>query len=192
MKIAVFGDSISAEIIMKDKIEACLEKMKLSGDVDLFAIPGEDTAAASKRLGEVVIAQADYYYIFFGANDAADHRQVSPEDFEANLKTFVSALGADFCTIITPSYVNEAAIAKNQIMTGRSNANIAPYVSAAKRVVTQTGANLIDLNRAMTTYPMADDLVIQDGVHFTSEGYDLVTSLIADDVQLRELAKTHD
>ena len=70
MKVAVFGDSISAKIDMKTWTEDFLNRMGFPGEVDLFAVPGEDTSDALKRLEQVVAAHADYNYIFFGANDA--------------------------------------------------------------------------------------------------------------------------
>jgi lysophospholipase L1-like esterase len=165
--------------------------MGFHGEVDLFAVPGEDTSDALKRLEQVVAAHADYNYIFFGANDAAEHHAVSVEDFTTNLTTFVTALGADKTSILTPSYVNEAAIASTHEMPGRSNANVAQYVAAAKAVAAQTGAKIVDLNHAMTVYPGSDEFVVSDGVHFSQDGYELVTSLIAVDLKSRELAKSH-
>ena len=191
MKVAVFGDSISAKIEMKNWTEDFLKRMGFPGEVVLFAVPGEDTHDALKRLDQIVAAQADYNYIFFGANDAADHHEVTPADFAANLTTFVTALGADKTSILTPAYVNEAAIAETHDMPGRSNANVAQYVAAAKAVAEQTGAKIVDLNHAMTVYPGSDEFVGADGVHFSQDGYELVTSLIAVDVKSRELAKTH-
>ena len=191
MKVAVFGDSISAKLDMKNWTEDFLTRMGFPGQVELFAVPGEDTSDALKRLDQVVAAQADYNYIFFGANDAAEHHAVSVEDFTTNLTTFVTALGADKTSILTPSYVNEAAIASTHEMPGRSNANVAQYVAAAKAVAAQTGAKIVDLNHAMTVYPGSDEFVVSDGVHFSQDGYELVTSLIAVDLKSRELAKSH-
>ena len=191
MKVAVFGDSISAKIDMKTWTEDFLNRMGFPGEVDLFAVPGEDTSDALKRLEQVVAAHADYNYIFFGANDAAEHHAVSVEDFTTNRTTFVTALGADKTSILTPSYVNEAAMASTHEMPGRSNANVAQYVAAAKAVVAQTGAKIVDLNHAMTVYPGSDEFVVSDGVHFSQDGYELVTSLIAVDLKSRELAKSH-
>ena len=191
MKVAVFGDSISAKIDMKTWTEDFLNRMGFPGEVDLFAVPGEDTSDALKRLEQVVAAHADYNYIFFGANDAAEHHAVSVEDFTTNLTTFVTALGADKTSILTPSYVNEAAIASTHEMPGRSNANVAQYVAAAKVVAAQTGAKIVDLNHAMTVSPGSDEFVVSDGVHFSQDGYELVTSLIAVDLKSRELAKSH-
>lgn len=191
MKVSVFGDSISAKIDMKTWTEDFLNRMGFPGEVDLFAVPGEDTSDALKRLEQVVAAHADYNYIFFGANDAAEHHAVSVEDFTTNLTTFVTALGADKTSILTPSYVNEAAIASTHEMPGRSNANVAQYVAAAKAVAAQTGAKIVDLNHAMTVYPGSDEFVVSDGVHFSQDGYELVTSLIAVDLKSRELAKSH-
>ena len=125
MKVAVFGDSISAKLDMKNWTEDFLTRMGFPGQVELFAVPGEDTSDALKRLDQVVAAQADYNYIFFGANDAAAHHDVSVADFITNLTTFVTALGADKTSILTPSYVNEVAIAETHEMLGRSNANVA-------------------------------------------------------------------
>ena len=191
MKVAVFGDSISAKIDMKTWTEDFLNRMGFPGEVDLFAVPGEDTSDALKRLEQVVAAHADYNYIFFGANDAAEHHAVSVEDFTTNLTTFVTALGADKTSILIPSYVNEAAIVSTHEMPGRSNANVAQYVAAAKAVAAQTGAKIVDLNHAMTVYPGSDEFVVSDGVHFSQDGYELVTSLIAVDLKSRELAKSH-
>ena len=191
MKVAVFGDSISAKIDMKTWTEDFLNRMGFPGEVDLFAVPGEVTSDALKRLEQVVAAHADYNYIFFGANDAAEHHAVSVEDFTTNLTTFVTALGADKTSILTPSYVNEAAIASTHEIPVRSNANVAQYVAAAKAVAAQTGAKIVDLNHAMTVYPGSDEFVVSDGVHFSQDGYELVTSLIAVDLKSRELAKSH-
>ena len=191
MKVAVFGDSISAKIDMKTWTEDFLNRMGFPGEVDLFAVHSEDNSDALKSLEQVVAAHADYNYIFFGANDAAEHHAVSVEDFTTNLTTFVTALGADKTSILTPSYVNEAAIASTHEMPGRSNANVAQYVAAAKAVAAQTGAKIVDLNHAMTVYPGSDEFVVSDGVHFSQDGYELVTSLIAVDLKSRELAKSH-
>ena len=56
----------------------------------------------------------------------------------------------------------------------------------------QTGAGLIELNHAMFASPNPDDLIVSDGVHFTTKGYQLITSLIAADVRTREFKKEHD
>ncbi|MDR1605870.1 MAG: GDSL-type esterase/lipase family protein [Streptococcaceae bacterium] len=191
MKIAIFGDSISTNLDMKTLTEDFLSRMGFPGEVTLFAVAGEDTADGLKRLADVVAAEADYYYVFFGANDAAAHHDVSVEDFAANLTTIVTSLGAAQTAILTPAYVNEVAIAATHQMPGRSNASVAEYKAAAQAVASQTGANIVDLNHAMTVYPGPDEFVGSDGVHFTKVGYELVTSLIAVDVRSRELAKSH-
>ena len=191
MKIAVFGDSISTHIEMEVMTQTLLTEAGISAQVERFAVAGEDTNAATKRLASVVDSQADYYYIFFGANDAAVHRQISPSQFADNLTTFVTALGAGKTTILTPSYVSETAIAKTQKMLGRTNAGFVPYVEIAKQVAKQTGAGLINLNQAMLASPNPNDLIVSDGVHFTTKGYQLITSLIAADVRTREFKKEH-
>lgn len=191
MKIAVFGDSISTHIEMEVMTQALLTEAGISAQVERFAVAGEDTNAAMKRLAGVVASRADYYYIFFGANDAAVHRQISPSQFADNLTTFVTALGAGKTTILTPPYVNETAIAKTQKMLGRTNAGFVPYVEVAKQVASQTGAGLIELNQAMLASPNPNDLIVSDGVHFTTKGYQLITSLIAADVRTREFKKEH-
>lgn len=52
-------------------------------------------------------------------------------------------------------------------------------------------SKIVDLNHAMTVYPGSDEFVVSDGVHFSQDGYELVTSLIAVDLKSRELAKSH-
>ncbi|GFH41859.1 esterase [Lactococcus hodotermopsidis] len=192
MKIAIFGDSISTKVEMKTLTEKFLEQMGVPGEVVLFAVAGEDTSVAKKRLVQVVPANADYNFIFFGANDAAIHHDVSPEQFTENLIKFATALGVEKTTFLTTPYVNEEAIAETQLMVGRSNANVSQYVAAAKKASEQTGAQILDLNHAMTVYPGSDEFVGADGLHFTRVGYELVTSLIAVNVRTREMEKSHD
>lgn len=191
MKIALFGDSISTHIEMEVMTQTLLAEAGIAARVERFAVAGEDTNAAMNRLAGVVASRADYYYIFFGANDAAVHRHISPSQFADNLTTFVTAFGAGKTTILTPSYVNETAIANTQKMLGRTNKGFVPYVDIAKQVASQTGSGLIELNQAMLASPNPDDLIVSDGVHFTTKGYQLITSLIATDVRNRELKKDH-
>ncbi|GFH39966.1 GDSL-type esterase/lipase family protein [Lactococcus insecticola] len=190
MKIAIFGDSISTSPEMITLTKDFLTRMGFAGAVvETFAVAGEDSSDGLKRLDQVVEANADYNYVFFGANDASDHHNVTQEQFAANLTTFVTALGAAKTSILTTSYVNEKAVASLHETPSRNNANVAAYVAVAKDVAKATGAKIVDLNHAMTVYPGSDEFVGPDGLHFTHEGYELVTSLIAVDVKSRELAK---
>lgn len=167
-------------------IEVLLAQAQISGEVICCAVAGEDTNAAMKRLSDVVAQNADYYYIFFGANDAAVHRKISPQQFLKNLTTFVTALGAQKTSILTPSYVDELAMMTSQKMLGRSNTRLIDYVASVKSACEKTGANLLNLNALMHQQPNPDALLVSDGVHFTTKGYQLVTSLIAKDIINRE------
>lgn len=166
--------------------ETLLAQANISGEVICCAVAGEDTNAAMKRLADVVAQKADYYYVFFGANDAAIHRKISPQHFSKNLTTFVTALGAQKTSILTPSYVNEVAIMSSQKMLGRSNTRLIDYIETVKTVGVKTGARVLNLNLVMHQQPDPDALLVSDGVHFTNKGYQLVTSLIAQDIINRE------
>ena len=186
MKIVIFGDSISTHIEMKNMTEDLLAQAHISGEVICCAVAGEDTNAAMKRLADIVAQKADYYYIFFGANDAAVHRKISPQQFFKNITTFITALGAQKTSILTPSYVNEVAMMNSQKMLGRSNTRLIDYVESVKAAGEKTGANVLNLNALMHQQPNPDELIVSDGVHFTTKGYKLVTSLIAQDIINRE------
>lgn len=186
MKVVIFGDSISTHVEMKQMTESLLAQANIAGEVICCAVAGEDTNAAMKRLSDVVAQKADYYYVFFGANDAATHRNLSPQQFLKNLTVFVTALGAQKTSILTPSYVNEIAIMSSQKMLGRSNTRLIDYIETVKAVGEKTGAKVLNLNLLMHQQHDPDVLLVSDGVHFTNKGYQLVTSLITQDIITRE------
>lgn len=186
MKVVIFGDSISTHVEMKNMTENLLLQADMPAEVTCCAVAGEDTNLAMKRLADVVAQKADYYYIFFGANDAAVQRKIAPQQFLKNLTTFVTALGANKTSILTPSYVNEVAIISSKKMLGRSNTRLIDYVETVKVVGEKTGAKILNLNLLMHQQPNPDALLVSDGVHFSSKGYELVTNLIVNDIISKE------
>jgi lysophospholipase L1-like esterase len=167
---------------MKTLTEDFLDRMGNPGTVDLYAVSGDDTDKAMLRLKDVPL-DYDYYYVFLGANDAALNHNVDLPGYRHNLAIFVKRFGASKTTLLTVPYVNEAVTAPN-----RTNARGALYAQVVEEVAEETGADCVDLRHAMTIYPGSDEFLVEDGLHFSYEGYELVTSLIAVDIKNRKLA----
>jgi lysophospholipase L1-like esterase len=181
MKIAIIGDSISTKEEMKTLTEDFLTRMGNPGTVDLYAVAGENTDELMHRLSAIPL-DYDYYYVFFGANDASINHGVELPGYRHNLSVVVQRFGHERVSLLTVPYVNEAIQAPN-----RTNERVGQYTQVVKEVAEATGANCVDLNHAMTVYPGSNEFVVEDGLHFTHEGYELVTSLIAVDVKNRKL-----
>ncbi|MBS7576137.1 MULTISPECIES: GDSL-type esterase/lipase family protein [unclassified Enterococcus] len=182
IKIAIFGDSITAgwngqvaTNILKRELEMALKNQyKLEAEVILFGVPGDDTNDAVKRLSAVKMANADYNVVFFGANDASAHHEVSTADFKANLELIVAELAGQII-MVTPPAVNEQRLD----VRDRNNHNVEAYKEITLAVSNQHLLPTIDIYHQMKVYPGTNEFLQKDGLHFTQEGYQLLAFLIA-------------
>ena len=177
-KISIFGDSISTDPILKSLVEKKLSESGIDAKVDIFAVPGESSKDGLKRLYQVVQGAYDLNIVFFGANDAAIHYNVSPSEFVENLQRIASTLGPDKTSIVTVPYLNEKLTSKY-----RSNEQVAKYVEAEINAFKDSPVNIIDLNKAMLETKNPDKLIIDDGLHFTEAGYQLLSDLITENIR---------
>lgn len=181
-KIAIFGDSITAgwngraaTTILKRELEMALKNQyKLEAEVILFGVPGDDTNDAVKRLQAVKMANADYNVVFFGANDASAHHEVSTADFKANLELIIAELSGQII-MVTPPAVNEQRLDARD----RNNHNVEVYRAVTIAISEKQHLPLIDLYDQMRVYPGTAEFLQNDGLHFTQEGYELLAALIA-------------
>jgi lysophospholipase L1-like esterase len=86
-------------------------------------------------------------YSQFGHNDQKAAANISVEQFEANLKAFISdVIAAGGTPIITTS------ISRRNYSGGKVVEDLAPQVAAALAVASNTGSAYIDLNKASMAY----------------------------------------
>lgn len=182
IKIAIFGDSITAgwngqaaTNILKRELESALKNQYgFSAEVILFGVPGNDTNDAIKRIEPVKNLNADYNIVFFGANDASAHHEVTLADFQANLNLIIDELMGQV-VLITPPAVNEQRLN----VADRNNQNIEAYRAVTLAVAEKHHLPMIDLYQQMTVYPGTNEFLQGDGLHFTKAGYELLAFLIA-------------
>jgi lysophospholipase L1-like esterase len=180
-KLALFGDSITAgwmgsqtSNVLPLKIEDYVEKMHVT-PLEIFqhGVPGEDTNMAMERLNDVAASDADLNIVFFGANDASMHHNVSVREFEENLTAMAKKLSASKTWFITPPYHND--FVENE---DRNNKYVEEYRKAAIDVARKLNTESIDLFKHMTLYKAPNDFLQPDGLHFSADGYELLASLI--------------
>ncbi|SJZ66730.1 Lysophospholipase L1 [Pilibacter termitis] len=192
MKIAIFGDSITAgwvenrvSFVLKEKLVKQLEKMNLKKvQVSLFGVPGDDCLLGMKRIDEVEKSHADLIFVFFGANDASKHRNVSEEIFQDTLLEMALKLGNEKTIFLTPPYYDEVAGDEK-----RSNERVEKYRIRTFLAAQQAESEVIDLYKQMTNYSAPEEFLQDDGLHFSEEGYDLLAGMIAAKVRERVLKK---
>lgn len=182
IKIAIFGDSITAgwngqaaTNILKRELESALtNQFGLSAEIILFGVPGNDTNDAIKRIEPVKSVNADYNIVFFGANDASAHHEVTIADFQVNLDLIIAKLAGEVI-LITPPAVNEQQLN----VADRNNQNIEAYRAVTLAVAEKHHLPIIDLYQQMIVYPGTNEFLQADGLHFTKVGYELLAFLIA-------------
>ena len=179
MKIVIFGDSItngydhvdhSSSLLLKEAVEKVAQH---EVEVILQGVNGENTADALKRVGKVLAEQADKVLVFFGANDAANHVPVTPEQFHANLTRIVQQIGTDKAVLLTPPYHNDDCGVDK-----RSNRFVERFGAETKAVAEQFNLPLIDIYQAMRASEQANAWLQADGFHISTFGYEQLGQVI--------------
>jgi lysophospholipase L1-like esterase len=187
-KIVVFGDSITAgwingetSPILSDLMQENLKHMGvLNTETILKGVPSEDTFGGLKRMDEVTELHPDIVVIFFGANDAAAHHDVSPLEFKQNLLTMAETFKDSRVIFVTPPYYNEEVHDDR-----RSNKAVLEYRKETFAAADELSTPVVDIYQHMTIYPAPNEFLQADGVHFSVDGYELLASLIA--AKIRDL-----
>ncbi|MFC4653206.1 GDSL-type esterase/lipase family protein [Lactococcus nasutitermitis] len=180
MKITIFGDSITNGYgtenpkILKNKIEE-----KRSGiDVKLYGVNGDDTYGALYRIKYVKAENADFNFVFFGANDASPYHLIRPKEFQANLLKITNQLGENKTILLTPPYYNELEPTHYSKLS---------EVELFRQTVLELGRTqkipVIDIFQAMTNTPNPNVLLKPDGLHFMEVGYELLSDKIIEFVK---------
>lgn len=181
-KIILFGDSITAgykngeiDTILNEKIS---ELMKESIDIRNAGIPGDTSLDGLARMKEHVIShKPDLVTVFFGANDVSVYSGVSLADYESALMEMVESIGAEKVILLGPPYASS-----RQYEDERPMRRIELYNAAVKRVAKRLNCSFIDVLTEMNESYNPEELLQGDGLHFSEAGYDLLGSIIAQEL----------
>ena len=179
LEVVCFGDSITARNegypspILTYKLS-----LKMKGYKFINAgVSGNTTEQAMQRFNKDVLSRCpDIVTILFGANDSSLHKFVELESFKQNIIEFTKKIGPSRTILITPAPVDES------LQPNRSNARLQQYAQAVKDVASETGSHFIDFFQVLYSEPNYIELLRgekDDGLHFGEEGYEILTSLIA-------------
>ena len=181
MKIAIFGDSITngygaadyisgkGSKILKRKLEALHPNL----EVVLHGVNGETAKDGLRRANKLVAENADWNFIFFGANDSAKFTEVTAEDFERFLSQIVLKLEPKKTILLTPPYHNDAVHDPDC-----SNDFIEIYRERTLAVAKQLSLPVIDVYKLMRTSGKPNEFLQSDGLHFSEKGYQFLAEII--------------
>ncbi len=159
---------------------------------------GGDSASVLKGLPEWAIkVQPQIVHFNCGIHDTKKDRktgrfQVSPAQYEANLRKIVEALRSQtkakviFATT-TPIIDDRAAQQRKDAAYELRDASVVEYNRIALRVMKELGVPVGDLYTACGDAEQRGKLVVADGVHFNAAGRALLGSAVAE-VIAKELA----
>ncbi|MGG0939763.1 SGNH/GDSL hydrolase family protein [Brevibacillus centrosporus] len=179
MKVVCFGDSLTARTEGHDRplLSIMLEaKLGAEWEVVNAGVPGNNTFQARERVETDVLQHApDLVTVFFGANDAAFHKQVPLPDFKTNLKEVVTRIGQNRVILISPAPVDE------RLQEFRTNEVMQQYADAVQEVSEATGCHYLDLFKRMMGLPNLQEVLRgqrNDGLHFGELGYEVLSEEI--------------
>ncbi|MCO7175876.1 GDSL-type esterase/lipase family protein [Sporolactobacillus kofuensis] len=179
-QIICFGDSITAGWNGTQETRALTERLEqgLNCRVVNAGVPGETTRQARHRLQKLPIASSRMTIILFGSNDASFHKGIPVEEFQENLITFIERIHPNRCLLVTPPPVIEMKQEGK-----RKNTCINQYATSVRKIARSMNVALVDLNRQMSEHNNLSQLLLEDGLHLSSSGYDLFALLLINQVK---------
>lgn len=188
MRILLTGDSIIArhEGLDEPRLDVNLKKKMPELTITNTAVSGINSGAFFARLGELVLTQKphDILIILLGTNDLATHKQVPLKQFKQNMMLIASAVICEYyppkVILISPPAVDE------QKQRVRNNHLIKKYSEVIKQVARDYHLHYIGLAEKMIEQGDLTTLCHgskNDGVHFGQEGYDLLSSLLVEEIK---------
>ena len=177
-RVLLIGDSISIGYTLP-------VRELLKGKANVHRIPTNGgptkngTANIEKWLGT---GKWDVIHFNWGIHDLKfmpdGKRQVEAEDYEKNLRTLVARMKASGAKLI---WATTTPIPDGELVPARKFGEVPEYNAIAKRVMTENGVALDDLNAAMT--PHIAELQNTKDVHYKPEGYAFLAKQVAASIE---------
>ncbi|MDR7319251.1 SGNH/GDSL hydrolase family protein [Brevibacillus nitrificans] len=184
MKVVCFGDSLTARTEGHDRpLLSILLGQKLGADWKVInaGVPGNNTFQARERVeNDVLRHDPDLVTVFFGANDAAFHKQVPLPDFKTNLTEVVTRIGPKRVILISPAPVDE------RLQEFRTNEVMQQYADAVREVSEEVGSHYLDLFTRMLELPNLQAVLRgdrNDGLHLGELGYEVLADEISQKIE---------
>ena len=152
---------------------------------------GQDSANLLRHLDRWAVAeQPQVAHFNCGIHDTKKSKgegtfQVSPEQYEANLRSMVERLRAktNACVLFsttTPILNDRAAAARSERSYSLLNESVEQYNEIAKRVMRELNVPVNDLHAELANAkPGLENLIVADGVHLTPDGQKLAADSVA-------------
>ncbi|WJE50886.1 SGNH/GDSL hydrolase family protein [Bacillus cereus] len=186
--LVCFGDSITdGETFWngESRLTPRLQSLFPNWKVVNAGVSGDNTFDALKRIEEdVLFYEPTFVTVFFGANDAAFHKQVSLQEYKENLIEIVKRISPEKVLLISPAPVDE------ERQHARTNEVLLQYAKVVEEVTKQTGSHFLDLHSHMIgelNYKKFVENEERDGLHFSAVGYEYLSELIGR--KLKEIFK---
>lgn len=183
-RVLLIGDSISigytqpVRDLLKDK--ANVHRIPANGGPTKNGLANID-----KWLGD---GHWDVIHFNWGIHDLKimpdGQRQVEPADYEKNLRTLVAKLKTTGAKLI---WATITPIPDGELNPPRSFGKVPEYNEIARRVMTENGVAIDDLNAAIT--PHLAEMQIPKDVHYKPEGYATLAKQVAASIEAALPAK---
>lgn len=183
-RLICFGDSITAREIFENKALRLTPRLRNAfpeWEILNAGISGNNTNDALKRIEEDVLShQPSFVIVFFGANDAAFHKQIPIQEYRENILEIVERISPYKVLLISPAPVDE------ERQYARTNAVLKQYAEVVSDVAVQTGSDFLDLYTSIIQLPDYKILLEnenQDGLHFGVRGYEYLAEVIIEKIK---------
>jgi acyl-CoA thioesterase-1 len=177
-RVLLIGDSISMGYTLPTR-------QLLKGAANVHRIPengGPTTngvAKLDKWLGD---GKWDVIHFNFGLHDlkmdAEGKKQVSPEDYEKNLRAIVKRLKATNAKLI---WASTTPVPDARVNPPRKDADVVAYNAIARKVMEDNGVQIDDLYSFAK--PQLDKIQQPANVHFSAKGSDALAEKVAESLR---------
>lgn len=173
MRIVLLGDSHLAKV--QDDLPRLRGLLDESVEIVNFAIGGSIAVDLPQQAEAALLRQSDTVVVSIGTNDAAQWRPIDRQSFEESLGAFFGALEVARLVVVTSPGTDNGRIGD----TGPDfpPEQIEAYAETVERLAAAAGAEIVRTPELLA--PLGGRAFLDDGVHLTSEGYDVLLPAIA-------------
>jgi lysophospholipase L1-like esterase len=187
--VVLFGDSI--------RLSYAPEVAKqLAGQAKVESVPynGNDSANVLRKIDDWAIrVQPDVIHFNCGIHDTKKNKttgkfQVSPEDYEKNLRAIVERLRKEtrakvLFALTTPIHDERAAKTRAERDYELLNASTEQYNEIARRVMKELDVPVNDLRKPLGDLAEQAKYLVDDGVHLNKDGVQKLGTTVAEFVK---------
>ena len=171
-KIILVGDSVVARTD-QDGATALIPRISEQfpeTELVVLAVGGASSKATLENIKNHAFTKDDLVIVSLGLNDAAPWKQIPVEQFKLNYTALLESIGHTNVVLIAPNPVDT----QKQTPPGRDNVILHEYVKVIQGLASKYEMRCINLFEIIRSYEDGADLYVEDGVHLSTAGYDLL------------------